>query len=352
MQVKELRLRYRLSSDQEVIQAIKENLEVLNQKGNHARFADGRWTVDDEAVKFLDTVFTYLGDEKTEKTAGSTDAEKTVKENAALHQQMKAMQKELKEAREAARNYAADFQEIQNKYLAMQEGQTETNTAMVRKAKARADQAEKELSRLNDRYASLEATSAQRIDELKAKVNELMDKLAQSNSVMEQRVKAEFDLLQSKKAEDKLYEQLQEGEKKTSELTAKLQQAKEGHQATLQSIDALKSDMQEWAALCQKLERQMTSRLQSLNTSEDAGETDARKPARIEAPAPIKAVKAEPRPALKEKPKKKALPAAKPAEPTATIAARKDLMETIRAEQEEREESSKRGFWHRVASFF
>lgn len=350
MQVKELRLRYRLSSDQEVIQAIKENLEVLNQKGNHARFSNGRWTVDEEGVKFLDTVFTYLGEEKADAEPAA-DTAQAAKENQALHQQMKAMQKELQEAREAARNYASDFQEIQNKYLAMQEGQAETNTAMVRKAKARADQAEKELERLNDRYNSLEASSAQRIDELKAKVNELMDKLAQSNSVMEQRVKAEFDLLQSKKAEDKLYEQLQEGEKKAGELTAKLQQAKEGQQRTLRSIDELKSDMQEWAALCLKIERQMNARLAALNASEEEATQDAMNAS--SATMKPKAVKAPARPALKAaEPPKKAIPVAPVPAPKPQAEARKDLMETIRAEQEEREESSKRGFWHRVASFF
>lgn len=355
MQIKGLRRRYHLDSDQEIIRAIKENLESINQKGNHAYFSNGSWMIDEEAVKYLDTVFSYIEDDERETSKGDNERNKeTAQENTRLQQKIEAMQKELAEARETARNYAEDFQEIQNKYLAMQEGQTETNTAMIRKAKARADQAEKELERVSARFHTLQADSQQEIATLKDKVNELMEKLMQSNGIMEQRVKAEFDLLQSKKAEDKLYEQLREGEKKTSELTEKLVAEKEGHQQTLQSIDSLKSDMVEWVALCQKLERQMSMSLSTLTShlSDDASEKEHTVPDSANEVVATKEQAAPPVKAITKKKRAREHEMPTPHESNSQIEKRNDLLEEMRAEQKARKDAKRQGFWHRVASFF
>lgn len=356
MQIKGLRRRYHLDSDQEIIRAIKENLESINQKGNHAYFSNGSWMIDEEAVKYLDTVFSYIEDDERETAKGDNERNKeTAQENTRLQQKIEAIQKELAEARETARNYAEDFREIQNKYLAMQEGQAQTNTVMVRKAKARAEQAEKELERVNARFNALQADSQQEIATLKDKVNELMEKLTQSNGIMEQRVKAEFDLLQSKKAEDKLYEQLREGEKKTSELTEKLVAAKEGHQQTLQSIDSLKSDMAEWVALCQKLERQMSMSLSTLNASNISEDASEKEHTVLDSANEVVATKEQVVPPVKAITKKKRareheMPT--PHESNSQIEKRNDLLEEMRAEQKAREDAKRHGFWHRVASFF
>lgn len=356
MQIKGLRRRYHLDSDQEIIRAIKENLESINQKGNHAYFSNGNWMIDEEAVKYLDTVFSYIEDDEHETAKGNDERNKeTTMENTRLQQKIEAMQKELAEARETARNYAEDFQEIQNKYLAMQEGQAQTNTAMVRKAKARAEQAEKELERVSARFHALQEDSQQEITNLKDKVNELMEKLTQSNGIMEQRVKAEFDLLQSKKAEDKLYEQLREGERKTSELTEKLAAAKEGHQQTLQSIDSLKSDMTEWVALCQKLERQMSTSLATLNASHISDDAPEKEHTISNSANEVVAAKKQVAPPSKVATKKKRARESQVSAPlgsTTQMEKRNDLLEEMRAEQKAREDAKQHGFWHRVASFF
>ena len=205
MNICKLRKRYR-KSDKEITRILTNNLERM---GSYAKFQYGTWEIDEKGLSILDDIMGYKEPSHTQN-APATQKQKALakaQEPPAKVQEPAAEQKkdvpskkettadvkpeaqqpqkepaapvvpelmqQVEEARNFARKYAAELNNLQEKFISVQNGSDALNSSLIRKHQLRAEAAEQQLSKLQKDFTEKNRLKLERIKELEGRIEEM-----------------------------------------------------------------------------------------------------------------------------------------------------------------------------------
>ena len=176
---------------------------------------------------------------------GFTEAEEeneTPKENPELlelRKEVASLQNQLERGRNAHNKLQDDYDTLQNKFLQFQEGKEAVNSAMLRKYQVATEQAKKEAEVLKKRLVTLQEAKEAQYKELTGRIEEVTSQLSEQHDLLEKQMRAQSAVLTARKAEDRLYKELQSAQQKSSTLSDYLEQAKLEKEDVLHQMDAI-----------------------------------------------------------------------------------------------------------------
>ncbi len=332
-----LRKRYGLNSNKEVSNFLKEHLEQINYDDAHIQTSKGEWHFDDEALLLIDAAIGYV--EKAESAMPETDNDHTLKmmqhELESAKQQIDVLKEELQKANDIIRTDKMEHQKLQDEVVMARQQQDVVNTSLIQKNQLRAEKAEKEVERLTKRLASITESKDRQIAELKDRVAEHQQKLTDQIKLMEEKAKAEFDVLTAKKEVDRVYSKMHETEQLTDKLNLALSASTEEKEDALNKVANIQ---QEIVRALQQLTQVQTQLASCADISIEHSE--------VKADANINSETAH-----KQKKNLKTDSSPSPIKPTQ---AQVDIMEKLHQEQEAkvRAAANDTSWWNKVASFF
>lgn len=329
--IKNLQERYSLNSKQSAIAILKEHYEELNANGEYVKYTKGNWIIDEKSLPAIDKIMGFVPPKVItlsaldELTKRAEDAEATLEQ---LQSENATLRQALSSARLEAEQNASESRELQNKYLAIQEGAESDRAAMVRKASLRAEKAENELSRYREKYEHLVVSSDEQVKSLTTRIEDLMSQLATNHGVMEQKVKADFEAMRARKEAERLYDEIHEKEQRLSDLNLSIRELEESKADAQNQLRAIRLQINAALNTVGALEDQLKNCLDAEDDSATA--TVEKKPAVV----------------------------AEPISSENTVSGlsaqdiqRQQLMDEMREEQAT-DTKHKKTFWKRVASFF
>jgi len=352
----DLRKRYGFETDKDLSSFVKENLEAINFDGvQHAKTFRGTWSFDETAVRVLDQLLGYQDEEAKQK------AEERMKllesENQSLSGQVEKLKETLQASQAANEKSMRDFHELQDRFIALQDGQKTVNATLLQKHQLRAEAAEKKAGRLQEKLDQESVQYGKQVKELEDRIEELQKKLEENHNLMEQKMKAEFEVLEARQNEDKIYKKLHGHETEIQSLKNHVAELKEEREASEQALQNLRQTI---LGSVNALENVRESLVHAAGDGSE--ETLPEKAAEPSASS----VSSE---ALKEQQQREASRRVKSDLASAQHVYRQQLVEKLRKEQAEKakeekaepasgnasdtpKEKAKGSFFHRAASFF
>lgn len=294
MNTQQLKKRYKRSQE-EIAGIIQEH---LSEWKDHARFDEGEWHLDEEAVHCMDELLGCTnGSPKAEpepQSADRTPREVSVnEEKEAPADEASLLHAKLEEAERRAENYAAELSALQERFLQIQNGREAMNSSFIKKHQIRAETAEKELKKVQLRSQEDMRRKDERIKELEDRIEDMQGKLIESHSEIEQKQgqinqlsrqiedikeeasnrcsKAELRVLESKRSEDKLYKELHDTEAKVSELGQRLSVANDDRSEALRKMAEMKAEFTGIKSKLISITAGLGDYLTELETIPDAG---------------------------------------------------------------------------------
>ena len=453
MNIYKLRKRYR-KSDKEITRILTNNLERM---GSYAKFQYGAWEIDEKGLSILDDIMGYKEPSHTQNAPATQkqkalakaqeppakvqepaaeqkkdvpskkettadvkpEAQQPQKEPAApvvpdvsaeqkakkaiedeKDARIKELMQQVEEARNFARKYAAELDNLQEKFISVQNGSDALNSSLIRKHQLRAEVAEQQLSKLQKDSTEKNRLKLERIKELEGRIEEMQSKLVENHDELEKRQQelfeanekletlkkestercsqAELKVLNSKKNEDKLYRDLHKSEERISELNQKVIVAGNERTDALRQMSAMRGQITDLKSQLIAIVAHLNEYLTDKETIPDAAGKTVEPPKEQQVtattaeaalpPHPAPAVQPEPQPTVvkAEEPPIASLleepaPAAteKPTSPEITLSLQQnELMERLRKEQqkEKAEQEEPKGFFSKIfgkaAGFF
>lgn len=239
------------------------------------------------------------------------------------------------------------MQILQDQLIKLQNGRDKANSIALQNQATRADQAEKKAVRLQEKLDAVLRTKTQEVQDLEKQNADLQKKLSEYNKTLQERLKADFEVLSVKKNEDKLYQELRTHKGTITDLKQEISELEDKRDNIMAELSNLKASVMSSVTALQSVTSELTQA------------------AKVEVVSPAK------RKALESK-KAAALPSAQKEKQgddesghTAIEtklarqqeALRADIREKIRKKQHKREEDvtaakEKKGLFQRIASFF
>lgn len=280
MNTHHLKKRYQ-KSHEEIVKTIQLHLGEL---ADHARYEKGTWHLDDEAVALMDSYMkpsaetppgksseeVCEAEEPPETTIEASEVEVVVSANDenenenTAEAEIAALKQKLKDTEQKAADYANELAVLQEKFLRWQNGKDAMNSSFIKKHQIRAETAEKELKKMQQRFQDDIARKDERIKELESRIDDMQEKLVANHNEIEERQreinaltrkiddikedaaarcsKAELRVLESKRSEDKLYQELHVTENKLNTLTQRLETANEDRSEALRQMAQMKAE--------------------------------------------------------------------------------------------------------------
>ena len=347
-----LRKRYKLKSNKETIEKIKENLEQLNFEEVHAKTVNGNWELDEEGLRLLDVIMSYVDEEELQKQQtdandmDDTSAPEQGQDDANTQKalgEIANLQDAVRERDEQIASLTAKLKTVNEQFLSFRDGSDGLASSMVREYQHRAEQAEERLKAARMHFDEMLSRRDEQISEMEAQIEECHKKLDEYAPIMEEKTKAVFEALQAKKTEQQLYADLRRLEKEKFDLSDSLADAKREAADATQRVEKLSANI---ADAVQSVRDAMV--LLQVKVSETLGEKpEAEQTVEEAAPAEPneseeQTVYVEPLPAIPEK------------KPEAAVVSIEEKRQKLieKARQEQGEENVGHGFLHKIASFF
>lgn len=230
--IEDLARRYGIDNDQ-AIAFLKENFMTINADHDYVSFSKGKWTIDQKAINVCDGILGFTEAEEEPETP------KEDPELLELRKEVTSLQNQLERGRKAHTKLQDDYDSLQNKFLQFQEGKEAVNSAMLRKYQVATEQAKKEAEVLKKRLATLQEAKETQYRELTARIEEVTSQLSEQHDLLEKQMRAQSAVLTARKAEDRLYKELQSAQQKSSTLSDSLEQAKLEKEDVLHQMDAI-----------------------------------------------------------------------------------------------------------------
>ena len=376
MNTHQLKKRYQKSHD-EIVEMIQLHLGELT---DHARYEKGVWYLDKKAVEIMDSVMgykTYIPKENfgEEEKAQELEAAKEVSNEVAETEtaEVSAVDKEpenvpeeplpddeLTLLKKKLANTEQELANLQEKFTEIQNGREAMNSSFIKKHQLRAETAEKELKKVQKRFQEDMAHKDERIKELEVRIENMQEKLVANHDELEQRQKeindltrqiesikedaaarcskAELRVLDSKRSEDKLYQELHVTENKVNTLSQRLETANEDRSEALKQMAEMKAEFVSVKAKLIEITAGLGDYLTAIETISDVGII---KEETIELPAPKGNEPPEAQPIIEKTVDNK------------LHDQRQELLDQLRHEQAERESPGfLRQFFSKAASLF
>lgn len=332
-----LRKRYGMNSNKEVSNFLKDHLEQINFDAAHIQISKGEWHFDDESLPVIDAAIGYV--EKAEsaipKSADNDILERTKQELDLANQQIDALRSELQKANDIIRTDKMEHQKLQDEVVMARQQQDSINNSLIQKNQLRAEKAEKEVERLTKRLNSVIESKDKQISELKERVAEHQQKLTDQIKLMEEKAKAEFDVLTAKKEVDRVYSKMHETEQMTDKLNQALSASTEEKEDALNKISSIQHEIVRALQQLTQIQVQLAA-CADISTVQPEAKDDTNLAEE---------------PAQQQKKSAKTNSAAPPIMPTK---AQTEIMEKLHREQEAKikEAAKSTSWWNKVASFF
>ena len=325
----------------------KSHQEEINYEAPHMASRRGVWTFDQEAVATLDKLLHHQ--ESVEESADELNETVTrlKSENDHLKEKVEELATRLQMAGHQNAEVTHQMQILQDQLIKLQNGRDKANSIALQNQATRADQAEKKAVRLQEKLDAVLRTKTQEVQDLEKQNVNLQKKLSEYNKTLQERLKADFEVLSVKKNEDKLYQELRSHKGTITDLKQEISELEDKRDNIMAELSNLKASVMSSVTALQNVTSELTQA------------------AKVEVVSPAKGK------ALESK-KAAALPSAQKEKQGddesghTTIetklarqqeALRADIREKIRKKQHKREEDvtaakEKKGLFQRIASFF
>ena len=332
-----LRKRYGLNSNKEVGNFLKEHLEQINFDAPHIQISKGEWHFDSEALPVIDAAFGYveLAESGSEDMEVNNQLQVVQHELEIARQQIDTLKDELQKANDIIRNDKIEHQKLQDEVVTVRQQQDALNNSLIQRNQIRAEKAEKEVERLTNRLASTIESKDKQIAELKERVAEHQQKLTDQIKLMEEKAKAEFDVLTAKKEVDRVYSKIHESEQYTDKLNQQLTDSIEAKEDALNKVSTIQHEIVRALRQLSNIQEQLSAcveiKAEPIEMEEEAIVT---KSTIIDNSAKAASQLANP-----------------PIKPTRE---QSEIIEKLHREQEAKQKAAKddNSWWNRVASFF
>ena len=238
------------------------------------------------------------------------------------------------------------MQVLQDQLIKLQNGRDKANSIALQNQSTRADQAEKKAARLQEKLDSISRTKAQEVHELEKQNADLQKKLSEYNKTLQERLKADFEVLNVKKNEDKLYQELRTHKGTITELKQEIAELEDKRDNIVAELSNLKGAVMSSVTALQNVTSELTqaAKVEIVSPAKDEKQIESKK-----APAALPPKKEQ----ENEEEKRKAIEAKLARQQEAL---RADMREKLRKKQHLREEdvtaAQKKGLFQRIASFF
>lgn len=326
----------------------KSHQEEINYDDTHMTSRRGVWTFDQEAVATLDKLLHHQ--EKVEESADelSETVNQLKSENDDLKDKVNELAGRLQMAGQQNAEATHQMQILQEQLIKLQNGRDKANSIALQNQATRAEQAEKKAVRLQEKLDSVSRSKAQEVQELEKQNAELQKKLSEYNKTLQERLKADFEVLNVKKNEDKLYQELRTHKGTITELKQEIAELEDKRDNIVAELSNLKGAVMSSVAALQNVTSELTqaAKVEIVSPAKDEKQIASKKAA---AALPPKAEKKD------EEAERKAITDKLARQQEAL---RADMREKLRKKQHLREEDvtaaqqQKKGFFSRIASFF
>lgn len=324
IQSAELASRYGLSK-KEFENTLKENLELLNEDGEHVKLVSHEWKVDEAARSTLDTLldFKAVAETQDELAEKASEDGRTIQR---LQEENFALSKKLDSLTSAYNKLKAESDDLQSRFLSIQDGREAINSGLVRKYQSMAEEASKELEQVKRRLDTVMAERDKQNAATQKRIEELHQQLSERNNLEKAKLEADFHLVEAKKMQEKLYDELHQQQQSYDNLNDRLGNVQFEKEHADKRISLMLLQIKQAIDIVKSAE----SQLSALLSESDAKSLDAKAAAEATAkhPAPAPAAPAP------KKPEVRPIPAA-------------EMHEAIEKENPE----EKRTWFKKVASF-
>lgn len=324
----------------------KSHQEEINYDDTHMVSRRGVWTFDQEAVVTLDKLLHHQ--EKVEESTDELNETVTQlkNENNELKDKVGELANRLQMAGQQNAEATQQMQILQDQLIKIQNGRDKANSIALQNQSTRADQAEKKAARLQEKLDSVSRTKAQEVHELEKQNADLQKKLSEYNKTLQERLKADFEVLNVKKNEDKLYQELRTHKGTITELKQEIAELEDKRDNIVAELSNLKGAVMSSVTALQNVTSELTqaAKVEIVSPAKDEKQIESKK-----APAALPPKKEQ----ENEEEKRKAIEAKLARQQEAL---RADMREKLRKKQHLREEdvtaAQKKGLFQRIASFF
>ena len=220
IQSAELASRYGLSK-KEFENTLKENLELLNEDGEHVKLVSHEWKVDEAARNTLDTLldFKTVAETQDELAEKASEDGRTIQR---LQEENLALSKKLDSLTSAYNKLKAESDDLQSRFLSIQDGREAINSGLVRKYQSMAEEASKELEQVKRRLDTVMAERDKQNAATQKRIEELHQQLSERNNLEKAKLEADFHLVEAKKMQEKLYDELHQQQQSYDSLNDRL----------------------------------------------------------------------------------------------------------------------------------
>lgn len=257
----------------------KSHQEEINYDDTHMVSRRGVWTFDQEAVVTLDKLLHYQ--EKVEES--TDDLNETVtqlkSENDELKDKVGELANRLQMAGQQNAEATQQMQILQDQLIKLQNGRDKANSIALQNQANRADQAEKKAARLQEKLDSVSRTKAQEVHELEKQNADLQKKLSEYNKTLQERLKADFEVLNVKKNEDKLYQELRTHKGTITELKQEIAELEDKRDNIVAELSNLKGAVMTSVTALQNVTSELTqaAKVEIVSPAKDESRLRARK---------------------------------------------------------------------------
>lgn len=200
----ELASRYGMSK-KDFENTLKENLELLNDDGEHVKLVAHKWEIDNVARDNLDDLLDYkpedLQEHADEKREDNRMVEHLQEENATLV-------KKIDSLTTAYNKLKKESDDLQSRFLSIQDGRDAINSGLVRKYQSMAEESSRELEQVKRRLDTVMTERDKQNAANQKRIEELHNQLSERNKLEKAKLEADFNLVEAKKMQEKLYDEL------------------------------------------------------------------------------------------------------------------------------------------------
>ena len=271
MTVEELRERYEMNSQKDVVDFIKEHFEDINAAGTHAQLKGGTWQVDRKGVDILDRLLDYDGNRETKQNE-ATALEEMKKQLEEAKATAAEYEKQLEEVKATAEESRTEFLQMHEKFQLLQEESSGANTKVIRKYKATEERLSRELDAAKKNYEETTRIHKTRIAELEERNRELQEKLTNETELQKEHNELNFKILEGRKERDRLFGELKDCEERISALEKSIELEKAAKEDALGLYRQLQEDVKNYLRDAVRLTKRLDA---AVDETEDGKEEKA-----------------------------------------------------------------------------